>query len=224
METTNQTAYALITKAVQDKECDPAKLRELLAVRREWLEDQSRSSFNAAMVSFQQRVQIVAKGDIANGRAYARMDRIWREIRPLLHECGLAVTWESVKTTGDMCILDGHIRHMDGHAQPLHHEMPMPDKINGQNAAQRAGSGETYCKRYALCAALGIQTGEDDDGGCTVNAEPASQVAIDDVRTMLQDAKRDEKAACAWLKVSRLEDASKDQIARLADTLARGAR
>ncbi len=52
--------------------------------------------------------------------------------------------------------------------------MPLPDIIRGQNAAQQAGSAETYGKRYALCAALGIVTGEDDDAtrcGSTITAK-----------------------------------------------------
>lgn len=212
-------AYALIMRAVQDEKCDPAKLRELLAVRREWAQDQAASAFNAAVVEFQHQAKIVVKGDVANGRAYARMDRIWREIRPLMERTGLAVTWESVKTVGDTCILDGHLRHAQGHAQPLHHEMPLPEKINGQNASQRAGSGETYCKRYATCAALGIQTGTDDDGG--PQAEPASDSAILDARTMLKDAGKPESSACKWLGIARLEDATAEQIARLVKTLVR---
>ena len=212
-------AYALIMRAVQDEKCDPAKLRELLAVRREWAQDQAASAFNAAVVEFQHQAKIVVKGDAANGRAYARMDRIWREIRPLMERTGLAVTWESVKTVGDVCILDGHLRHMNGHAQPLHHEMPLPDKLNGQNSAQRAGSGETYCKRYATVAALGLQTGEDTDGNAP--ATPASAARVKAVRAMIAAAGRSEEKACAMLKVQRLEDASADQIETVAAALDR---
>lgn len=210
-------ALAVVLRAVNDEKCDPAKLRELLAVRREWMEDEARAAFNAAVVQFQQRARIVARGDMANGRAYAKMDRIWREIRPLMDECGLAVTWESVKTSGDVCILDGHLRHSRGHSQPLHHEMPLPDKISGQNAAQRAGSGETYCKRYATCAALGIQTGEDTDGN---SPRIASEVDIAHARAAIKARGKDEARACAFLKVARLEDATHDQLAQLIATLA----
>lgn len=160
-----EQGYELILRAVSDPQCDPAKLRELLAVRREWNADEADAAFNAAVVRFQQECPIIPKLDKAYDKMYARIDRIWRTVRPLLERCGLAVTWESVKPTGDMCILDGHLRHTRGHAQPLHHEVPLPDLIKGQNSTQRGGSAETYAKRYALCAALGIQTGDDDDDG-----------------------------------------------------------
>ena len=211
-------ALALVMRAVNDEKCDPAKLRELLAVRREWMEDEARSAFNASVVEFQQRARIVARGDVANGRAYAKMDRIWREIRPLMDVCCLAVTWESVKTVGESCVLDGHLRHARGYAQPLHHEMPLPDKISGQNAAQRAGSGETYCKRYATCAALGIQTGEDTDGATPCRT--ATPESVSKAREVLKTRGKDEAKACAYLRVARLEDATEDQVLQLIATLA----
>jgi len=175
------TPYSIIMAAVADERCDPAKLRELLAVRREWLADDAAQAFNAAVVRFQQTCRVIAKADTANGRAYARMDRIWREVRPIMEECGLAVTWESVTIEGDVCKLEGHLRHASGHAQRLAHAIPLPDKISGQNAAQRAGSGETYAKRYATCAALGIQTGVDDDG---CGGTPAERITVEQEATL----------------------------------------
>jgi hypothetical protein len=45
-------------------------------------------------------------------------------------------------------------------------DIPLPEIIRGQNKAQQMGSASTYARRYALCAALGIVTGDDaDDDG-----------------------------------------------------------
>lgn len=214
------SAYSLIMQAVSDPACDPAKMRALLDVRRDWMEDEAKTAFNRAVVEFQQKAKIIAKGDMNNGKAYAKMDRIWREIRPLMEECCLGVTWESVKTTGEMCILDGHLRHSAGHAEALHHEMPLPDKNNGTNAAQRAGSGETYAKRYATCAALGIQTGVDDDG-TGGEAKPAAGKRIETARALMREKGKAEAKACEYLRVRALEDATADQIESLIATLAK---
>ncbi len=57
----------------------------------------------------------------------------------------------------------------------------MPDLIKGQNRAQQMGSASTYAKRYAFCAALGIVTGDDDDGHAAgasfVTAEQAGEIS-----------------------------------------------
>lgn len=206
--------------ALSDSNVSPDKFKAWLDVRREFMADEAAQAFNAAVVQFQQQAKIVAKLDTANGRAYARMDRLWREIRPLMEACGLAVTWESVKSTADTVTLDGHLRHRQGHAQPLHHEMPMPDKLNGQNAAQRAGSGETYAKRYATMAALGLQTGDDDDGRGGVST-PASAEKVREFRALLVAKGKPEKGACDYLGVDKLEDVPADKLASLHATIAK---
>jgi hypothetical protein len=214
------TPMAAALAALSDSNVAPDKFKAWLEVRREFMADEAAQAFNAAVVQFQQRAKIVAKLDTANGRAYARMDRLWREIRPLMEECGLAVTWESVKSTADTVTLDGHLRHRQGHAQPLHHEMPMPDKLNGQNAAQRAGSGETYAKRYATMAALGLQTGDDDDGRGGVST-PSTPDKVREFRALLAAKGKPEKGACDYLGIDKLEDAPADKLSALHATIAR---
>jgi hypothetical protein len=144
----------------------PEFLRELLAVRREWEADEARKAYNISISEFQRRAPIIEKADKAYDKAYARMDRIWRETRPLVTELGLSVTWQicTLSADGTMCHVEGQLRHRDGHGEKLVQDIPLPEIIKGQNRAQQMGSASTYAKRYAFCAALGIVTGEDDDG------------------------------------------------------------
>lgn len=160
------SAIALIREAMANK-ADPAYLRELLAVRRDWEADEARKAYNIAVSDFQRRCPIIEKADKAYDKQYARMDRIWSTIRPLLGELGLSVTWQACELKGDgLCHVEGQLRHRDGHGERLAQDIPMPELIKGQNRAQQMGSASTYAKRYALCAALGIVTGDDlDDDG-----------------------------------------------------------
>ena len=185
--------YGLIMRAVSDPQCDPAKLRELLAVRREWNADEAAADFNAAVVRFQQECTMIVKGDDNRGKKYAKMERIWPHIKPLLKECGLAITWGSCRSDNGVCIIDGHIRHVRGHAEPVHYELPIPEAIMNkdgkavQNAAQVMGSATTYAKRYGTCAVLGIQTFADDDGN---GGEPVAMISArdsDDIAACLRD-------------------------------------
>lgn len=177
------SVVALIREAVTNK-VDAAQLRELLAVRREWESDEARKSFSLAISEFQKRAPIVEKGDDANGKAYARMDRIWRTVRPLLTELGLSVTWQvaEIRSEGQVCHLEGMLRHRDGHFQELRFDIPIPDAISNssgkavQNKAQVMGSAMTYTQRYALCASLGVVTGDDNDGHLTVTEEQEKQI------------------------------------------------
>lgn len=159
---TQSQAAAMIQMAV-DKGMPAEQLREFLAARREWEADEARKEYSKAIADFQSRCPIIEKADKAHNKQYAALDRIWRTIRPLMDETGLSVVWTANTITEFGLHLEGEIRHRAGHSVPISYDLPMPDKVTGQNAAQQMGSATTYGKRYALCSALGIVTGEDDD-------------------------------------------------------------
>ena len=162
----------------------------------------ARSAFNAAVVKFQQSAPIIEKADKAYDKAYARMDRIWREIRPLMRECGLAITWESADPDGGTIVLVGHMRHSAGHSEPLRYVMPLPEAMKGMNSAQQYGSATTYAKRYATCAALGIQTGDDDDGHCAAPPALLDDGAAAELAEALRGLPEDRRTAF-WAWISR---------------------
>jgi len=160
----NQSQAAAMIQMAVDKGMPAEQLREFLAARREWEADEARKAYSQAIADFQSRCPIIEKGDKAHNKAYAAMDRIWRTIRPLLDETGLSIVWTVNANTEYGLHIEGEIRHRAGHSVAIAYDLPMPDKVTGQNAAQQMGSASSYAKRYATCAALGIVTGEDDDG------------------------------------------------------------
>ena len=182
-------ALALIAEAASNPDVDPDKLRALLAVKRDWEADEARKAYAGAMAQFQGTAPIVDKGDTANGRAYSRIDRIWKAVRPLMQECGLTVSWQECLVDGDLMRLRGQLQHRDGHAQAIAFDLPMPDQIKGQNASQRMGSATTYAKRYCICAALNIVTGDEDNDGEGVGVgEPVTHDQAIELEELLQDA------------------------------------
>ena len=178
----NDSAVALIREAIISK-ADPIYLRELLAVRRDWEADEARKSYNLAISEFQRQCPIIEKGDKAYDKEYARMDRIWREIRPLLTRLGLSITWQVCELRDTLCHVEGQLRHRDGHGERIVQDIPVPDLLKGQNKAQQMGSASTYAHRYALCSALGIITGDDDDGHAagTAAISPEQSLAVRDL-------------------------------------------
>ncbi len=235
------SAVALIREAIINK-ADPAQLRELVAVRREWEGDEARKAYNAAISEFQRRAPIVEKGDEANGKQYARIDRIWREVRPLLTELGLSVTWQitelrgwdaTANTSGGssaICHIEGTLRHKLGHGEKLVFDLPLPKRITTsdgrdvQNAAQQMGSANTYAKRYALCAALGIVTGDDDDGnGAGAGDLTVTKAQEKEIKDLLDAARGlagfDEKKFWAWVGCGKIGEIYKRQVPAVIESL-----
>lgn len=207
-------AVALIREAIAQK-VDPAALRELLAVKEQWEASEARKTYNLAVSDFQRQCPIIEKTDKGYSANYARLDRIWRTIRPLLTGLGLSVTWNICEMRDGLCHVEGRLAHRDGHGEKLVMDMPLPDKVRNaqgkdvQNNAQQMGSASTYAKRYAMCAALGIVTGEDDDGlaasALFVTGEQAKAVAEKvDVCRMLPDF--DEPTFWKWAGASCAEE------------------
>ena len=177
---------SMIERMATDPNVDPAKLKEILSVKQAWEADESRKAFASAMATFQSQCPIIEKLDTANGRGYARLDRIHREIRPLLRECGLWFSWTVCEEReGGLIYLEGILGHSSGHQIPCKQLISLPDKISGTNAAQRAGSGQTYAKRYGELAALNVVTGDDDDGNVTRPKKVIGNPEVKDARKPL---------------------------------------
>ena len=218
LTTPQNSAVSIIQHAISTG-ADPAYLRELLAVRREWEADESRKAYYSAISEFQRRAPIIAKEDDAHGKKYAAMDRIWREIRPLMTELGLSITWQICELRDGVCHVEGEIAHMHGHGIRVTQDIPLPELIRGQNAAQQMGSASTYARRYALCAALGLVTGEDDDahvaGTSYVTKEQADELALLVARA--PDGTLD--ALLAWAECDSLADMPAGKFTKAVQTL-----
>jgi hypothetical protein len=200
---TQSAPLEAIMAAMANPDVDADKLGKLLDVQERWEANGAKKAYTSALVSFQTRAPVIKKGDTANGKPYARMDRIWREVRPLLTDCGLAVSWQSADydTEKGSCTIDGLVMHADGHSEPIHYKGPAPEAIRGQNAAQVCGSAVTYCKRYALCNILGINVGDDDDGYTKQIAAEFNGIndeQAEALRVLVAETKTDKQALLDW--------------------------
>jgi hypothetical protein len=198
-------AVAMIQAAMQQGMA-PEQLREFLAARREWEADEARKLYSQAIADFQSRCPIIEKGDKAHNKQYAAMDRIWRSIRPLMDETGLSIVWTVNAATEYGLHIEGEIRHKAGHSVPISYDLPMPDKVTGQNAAQQMGSATTYARRYAMCSALGIITGEDDDGH-TAGTAFVTREQVEELSDLLRKCPEGTlEALCGWAECESLAE------------------
>ena len=159
---------ALIAKAIEANVPVEA-LERLLAMRAELKREQARAAFFESLASFQASIPAIPKTKVAQVNtargSYAYRDAdiadIQQAIAPELHARGLSVTFDTRHTEGGYliaCI----VHRSAGHSERTEFLVPL-DQQARMNDAQKAGSALTYGRRYALCAALGIVTAEDDD-------------------------------------------------------------
>lgn len=95
---------------------------------------------------------------------YADLDQIMRTIRPTLKACGLSVTYDTeIAEDGSSIKSLCYVMHQDGHEIVRTFVSPV-DNLAKMNDSQKMGSANAYASRYNVVNALGLTTGEDDDG------------------------------------------------------------
>lgn len=145
----------------------------------------------AALVAFQGEVPAIPKNRTAKittktggsySYQYADLSDMLAAIREPLRRNGLAVT--QMLTTGvtaaNMAI-HTKIWHESGQSESEMFEFPVAGR-----SPQEIGSLITYMKRYALSAALGVSTDDDDDGNAATNTiKPKQQSPAEEALTEL---------------------------------------
>jgi len=128
---------------------------------------ESLAEFAPALIKLQGLLHTIAH-DAENEHhnlTYTTLDGIWKAIRQPLQDCELAVAQyigEAV-SVGELSFMtvETMVIHKSGQFIFCAGQMPIPTQ-KGMNLSQCCGIAITYLKRYAVCAALGITTGDDD--------------------------------------------------------------
>ena len=142
-------------------------MEKLLAMRQELRREQSAAAFFEAMAEFQASIPAIPKTKTAKAGqysySYADLASIQQAIAPRLHACGLSIGFET-QQDGDTLHVVAIVRHAGGHSERTSFPVPI-DRQARMNDTQKVGSALTYGRRYALTAALGIVTADEDDDG-----------------------------------------------------------
>ena len=114
-----------------------------------------------------QTAEVPMKAGGSYSYSYADLEAIVKRTRPVLAAHGI-VALTPVHDHGNGLACTVKLIHEGGETMDLG-PFPFP---HGKDA-QATGSMVTYHRRYALVAALGMATGDDDDGASAVAAAPA---------------------------------------------------
>ncbi len=119
-------------------------------------------NYYQALAKFKQSVPVIYKGTQGYGYKYADLPAIFKEILPILKECGLDFNQDLV-TIDDKTYIETTVVHLEsGENKPSICEIPRIS-IAKMNDYQSFGSGITYYRRYTLGVKLGLITDVDND-------------------------------------------------------------
>ena len=212
-------------QAAIEKGIDPDKLMDF-AERFE--RNRAAEAFGRAVTKFQSLCPRITKTRTASiqprdgGKAnynyrFSGFDDIDKVIRPLLIECGLAVSFSTEDVPGKGIKATCRVRH-GIHFEDTTLTVPVPAM---SNATQGYGAALSYAKRYALCAALNIVvTDEDTDGAgleCLTEAECDSIMQI--IETKGADASQWLKRLLAFARSESLARIPRNRYREIMDLL-----
>lgn len=169
---------ALIAKAIEHA-VPVETLERLLAMRAAIAQESARSAFFTAMARFQAQIPPIQKRQVAKVQTkgganftyhYADLGDIVTAIRAPLAACELSLSFDTALKDGMLTVI-ASVHHAQGHSSSSTFAVPL-DREARMSPSQAMGSALTYARRYAMCAALGIVTAEDDDDAQTTQPAP----------------------------------------------------
>jgi len=162
----------IISRAASDPAYDVEKLKALLAVKREWEQDEARKAFVVALAKFKENPPEILKNvqvDYANSKGgrtkykHAGLDQVSGVIGKALSAVGIAHRWNVEPYEGNRIKVTCILTHILGHSESVS-LVASPDESGGKNSIQAVGSTTEYLRRYTLLAASGVAVkGPDDD-------------------------------------------------------------
>lgn len=186
---------ALMSLAIRQGPDGIEALRQLVELRRQEEDRQAARDFAAAMAAFQADGCVVEYNAVgAHNARYATLDQIMQTIRPALAANGLSVTFDSDDTDPRRLRITCTVHHAAGHSRTATMAVPREDAGKRMNVSQAAGSAMSYGRRYSLCLALGIATGDRDDDAQAageLDNTPVSAERADYLRSLARDVGAD---------------------------------
>lgn len=202
-----KTTLELIDRAARDPQIDPAKLRELLAIKRDQENREAELTFNMALRDAQGEVPRISRDKKADKYKYATLEKITKEVNPIMAKHGFSLSYGTADSP-----LNNHYRitcklsHVLGHSREYFVDIPA-DLTGDKGAANKSptkafGSTMSYGRRYLIVMIFNIAiTNEDDDGAAASSAgvEPISEEQLKYLINRCDNEGVDKRIFVEWL-------------------------
>lgn len=230
------TPMQMLTQMVQSG-VDVEKMKGMMDLAERWEAKEAAKAHAAAIHAFQGKCPAIIKDNPVRGKNtpdgnpgpihyyFAGFDDIMEVIQPILTECGIGVTFNTVAENGFMTTTC-HVR-VGAHVEDTSVKLALP-QIPNANDTQKAGGAIKFGMRYALVAALNIRVkGEDNDANSLSEFISEEQIKI--LENQINDIHMcggnvDRKAFFKLLEVESLRELPKDKFVKAVAALDNKAR
>lgn len=200
---------AIIDNAARDPQVDPAKMRELLAIRKELKAEEAKEAFIQDLIRVQKelptiskkgRINIEKNGHVIQSTPYAKFEDINRICKPILQAHNFTMTFRTDAASDARTVVTAILMHKGGHQEQSSLTLPV-EASGSKNNVQGVGSAVAYGKRYTMTALLNlIAEGDDDDG----NLGGAAEISNEQLTELIEAADAagvDKRKFCDHFKI-----------------------
>lgn len=154
-----------------------------------------------AVIEFQNKAPIIGKHKSGYNYQYAPHDYVMQQIRGILYECNLSVSFSTEKTDVDTCIYV-HINYADNDgASEWVRAFTVGELLTGKTLVKNRQTGEvseevdqkdwggdmTYIKRYALISALNLIVADEDKESNESETRLISEKQVETIENILSE-------------------------------------
>lgn len=209
----NISRLSPLVQAAMDGNLDTEKLRELLAIQKEYEANEARKAFSAAMSACQSEMPAIVKNaeNKQTNSMYAKHELICQLIKPVYTRHGLSLSFHEGKAERDgevrvVCDVD----HEMGHSKQYFVDLPRDDKgIKGtvnKTPVHAKASTFQYGRRYLTLMIFDLATYDDNDAAFV---ELITEEQANEIHSKITDNELNLARFLTWLrkeiKVDKIE-------------------
>jgi hypothetical protein len=202
----------VIERAARDPSVDVGKMRELMAMRKEIVAEQTRAAFDEAMTLAQGEMRPIA-ADASNPQTrskYASYLALDRAMRPIYTRQGFSLGFNTAEGAPENYVRVVCDVSRSGHTRRYQVDMPADGKgAKGGDVMTKThavGSAMTYGQRYLLKLIFNIAVGEDDDGNAATGTDPINEEQLAQVQSLIVETGTDIPRFCKHFKIEKVAD------------------
>jgi hypothetical protein len=184
--------HPLVQAAMSTGTLEPATLRELLAVQREYEAGEARKNFTRALTALKRDLPVVLSHDklvdftgktgIRTKYTHTSLAAALDAITPALTAHGFSLAWEPRRLERGDVEVTARLTHAEGHSESCTLSAPV-DTSGSKSPAQGVASTVTLLSRYTALSLLGIATADQQEPGPT-DAPARAGTHVDSARNL----------------------------------------
>lgn len=212
---------SMIERAARDQSVDLDRMERLIDMRERMMAAQRAQEYARDFAAMQAELPIIPeRGKGHNNVRYALWEDVNELIKPVLSKHGFSLSFKVTDAENGVEV-KAILRHVSGHTDETTKRFAA-DTSGSKNAIQAIGSSISYGKRYTASALLNLTSrGEDDDGVNAAKAETITEEQVAQIRELLENVGRSEKALLSHIKLEHLSDIRADKFSTVVEMIKR---